>query len=199
MSRPGALVSGRNLSSVTHPKESCRPNHVITFIRPRPKQSPTLATFMVPLAFNKLDLRDYLWHAYNVKVLSMRSYVSQQLTEKRNGMKGQTYRPRANKVMIAELEKPFVWPKAPEGEALQEFDNFIWKRVEAAKKDNLRSHEDRGVGNLRTRTERPTDPDRKKLAELARALVDGKDVWKNNTELDERWVEIEKDESKKSQ
>ena len=59
--RPGA-----NLSFPSSPK------FTITLLR-TPKQPPNLATFAVPRRLNKLDLKDYLWHAYGVPVLRVRS------------------------------------------------------------------------------------------------------------------------------
>jgi large subunit ribosomal protein L23 len=40
-----------------------------------PGLSPYHARFLVPLDFSKYDLRDYLYHAYNVKSFNIRSYL----------------------------------------------------------------------------------------------------------------------------
>ena len=42
---------------------------------PVKNQPPTLATFEVPLNFNKLDMRDYLYNLYRLPTLSVRSFV----------------------------------------------------------------------------------------------------------------------------
>ncbi len=40
---------------------------------------PTFAKIIIaPLNMNKLDLRDYLYHAYDVHIVSVRSYIEQQ-------------------------------------------------------------------------------------------------------------------------
>ena len=55
-----------------------RPNFTLTLIRPHPDAPPRFASFITPLNLNKLDLKDYLYNAYGVHVLSVRSYVQQQ-------------------------------------------------------------------------------------------------------------------------
>ena len=55
-----------------------RPNFVLTFLRPHPDAPPNFASFLTPLNLNKLDLKDYLYNAYGIHVLSVRSYVQQQ-------------------------------------------------------------------------------------------------------------------------
>ncbi|KAJ9648065.1 mitochondrial 54S ribosomal protein YmL41 [Coniosporium tulheliwenetii] len=80
---------------------------------------PTFAKFMVPLNLNKLDLRDYLYNAYGVKVLSVRSFVAQSPVRQdkpdaERPKPRKWYRERAKKFMVAELERPFVWPDVPE-------------------------------------------------------------------------------------
>lgn len=74
---------------------------------------------MVPLNLNKLDLRDYLYNAYGVKVLSVRSFVSQapvrqDKPDAERPKPRKWYRERARKYMVAEMERPFVWPEVPE-------------------------------------------------------------------------------------
>ncbi|KAL9102953.1 MAG: hypothetical protein Q9163_001940 [Psora crenata] len=57
-------------------KQVFLPNFVLTLIR-SPHLSANFASFLTPLWFNKLDLKDYLYHVYGVQVLSVRSYVIQ--------------------------------------------------------------------------------------------------------------------------
>ncbi len=95
--------------------------------------SPYFATFQVPLRFNKLDLRDYLYHAYGVEVRSVRSWLTAQLPRRRyqdnendDSNKSSTtykdikalrtgpwYRPQPIKRMMVELVKPFAFPEPP--------------------------------------------------------------------------------------
>lgn len=57
-------------------KKNNRPNFVLTLLR-TPHSPPHFASFLTPLYLNKLDLKDYLWHAYGLQVLGVRSYVIQ--------------------------------------------------------------------------------------------------------------------------
>lgn len=94
-----------------------RPRFRITLIR-SPFLPPRYATFLVPLEFNKLDLKDYLKRLYNVDTLKIRSYVEQQRITRESksplGIAGPIRRPKSKKRMIVELVEPFVWPPAPE-------------------------------------------------------------------------------------
>jgi large subunit ribosomal protein L23 len=91
---------------------------VLTLLR-TPNNPPTFATFLVPLSLNKLDLRDYLWNCYGVEVKGVRSYIQmQKLRQDKPSAKRpkprKWFRPRSIKKMMAELERPFVWPEMPE-------------------------------------------------------------------------------------
>jgi large subunit ribosomal protein L23 len=88
------------------------------------KLPPTFASFIVPLNLNKLDLRDYLWHAYGVPVISVRSYIQLQKMrqDKPNASRPaprRWYRPRSIKKMTVEMDRPFVWPAEPTGDELE--------------------------------------------------------------------------------
>ena len=97
---------------------SLRPNFEITLLR-NPKLPPNFASFIVPLNFNKLDLRDYLWNGYGVYVKGVRSYVQMQKIVQSNPKEQKArprnwFRPRSIKKMMVEMDKPFVWPEVPE-------------------------------------------------------------------------------------
>ncbi|OCL01510.1 hypothetical protein AOQ84DRAFT_350555 [Glonium stellatum] len=99
-------------------KEIYLPKFIITLLH-TPQLPPTHAKFLVPLNFNKLDLRDYLYHVYNVKSMNIRTYIQQQKVQQdRPGVKApqprRWFRPRAIKKMTVEMDKPFVWPEQPE-------------------------------------------------------------------------------------
>jgi hypothetical protein len=101
-----------------------RPNFVLTLIR-TPNLPPTFATFIVPLNFNKLDLRDYLYNGYNIRVNAVRSYIQQQKLrqDKPGAMRPSPrkwFRPRSIKKMTVEMEQPFVWPEEP-----KDFEQFV--------------------------------------------------------------------------
>jgi large subunit ribosomal protein L23 len=94
------------------------PNFTLTLLR-TPFLPPTYASFIVPLNLNKLDIKDYLYNAYGIHVLSVRSFVQQQRVrqDKPNAKRPayrRWFRPRAIKKMTVEMDKPFVWPEEPD-------------------------------------------------------------------------------------
>ncbi|KAG6995624.1 lon protease, peroxisomal [Physcia stellaris] len=101
-----------------------RPDFVITLLR-TPLAPPTWASFHTPLWFSKLDIKDYLYHCYGLKVLSVRSYVIQRKVRmdkegKKRPVQNRWFRPQSLKKMTVELAQtgegqgPFVWPEDPE-------------------------------------------------------------------------------------
>ncbi|KAL2023430.1 hypothetical protein VTK56DRAFT_2787 [Thermocarpiscus australiensis] len=171
-------------------KQIFLPNHVIAFIRPKPKQPPNLATFVVPLQFNKLDLRDYLYHAYNVEVTAVRSFINQPPPRRKDGHTGKWYRPRSQKMMIAELVKPFVWPEPPAEDQREAFDYDIFKRMEKEREQNYRRRAHPEDIPLRTRTPEPMD--REALRAEAKEFLE-KGEWTNGRTGEDKWTEVEKD------
>ena len=111
------------------------PNFALTLLR-TPYLSPYYATFLVPLNFSKLDLRDYLFNLYNVKTLKIRSYVQQQKPQKFKYPLGipnadpviKWHRPRSIKKMTVELRDGFAWPAEPTD--LEPWDNKMFKERE---------------------------------------------------------------------
>jgi large subunit ribosomal protein L23 len=89
------------------------PKFTVALIR-TPKVSPYHARFLVPLDFSKYDLRDYLFHAYNVRCFNIRSYVKQMPVRDTREQPRHWFRPESKKYMTVEMEQPFVWPEMPE-------------------------------------------------------------------------------------
>ncbi|KAK4150924.1 hypothetical protein C8A00DRAFT_36458 [Chaetomidium leptoderma] len=171
-------------------KQIFLPNHIVTFIRPKPRQPPNLATFVVPLQFNKLDLRDYLYHAYDVEVTSVRSFINQAAPAQKHRHFGKSYRPRSQKMMIAELVKPFVWPTVPDEKDREAFDHEMFARLTAEREDQMDKQVDPSVIPLRTQT--PVTTARKDLkAQAAEFLKRGE--WTNGKAEDGKWTEVDKD------
>jgi large subunit ribosomal protein L23 len=126
---------------------------------------------------NKLDLRDYLFHAYNVNVVSVRSYIDQQKVtqDKPKANKVQIkrwFRPRAIKKMTVELEVPFVWPEQPSEEELNE----AWSKETHTQgnADNDKYAEQRG----RLADAYVDKDERMSMREQAKALLSRKIEWK---------------------
>ncbi|KAF2631905.1 mitochondrial ribosomal protein subunit L23 [Macroventuria anomochaeta] len=89
------------------------PKFTVAMVR-TPGLSPYHARFLVPLDFSKYDLRDYLYHAYNVKCFNIRSYVKQMPIRDTTQQPRHWFRPDSKKYMTVEMEQPFVWPALPE-------------------------------------------------------------------------------------
>ncbi|KAF3040940.1 hypothetical protein E8E12_007899 [Didymella heteroderae] len=88
------------------------PKFTVAMVR-SPGLSPYHARFEVPLDFSKYDLRDYLYHAYNVKCFNIRSYVKQMPIRDTTAQPRHWFRPDSKKYMTVEMEQPFVWPELP--------------------------------------------------------------------------------------
>lgn len=85
------------------------PKAKVVLLPPLAKHTPYQARFLVPRNFNKLDLRDYLWHVYGLRALN----VTVQLMPAK-WLRGQNeyarHRARQLKKMTIDMEEPFVWP-----------------------------------------------------------------------------------------
>ncbi|KAF1835517.1 hypothetical protein BDW02DRAFT_567987 [Decorospora gaudefroyi] len=88
------------------------PKFTITLVR-SPASLPYHARFKVPLDFSKYDLRDYLYHAYNVRCFNIRSFVKQMPVRDTQKQARHWFRPESEKYMTVEMEQPFVWPEVP--------------------------------------------------------------------------------------
>ncbi|ROW16727.1 hypothetical protein VPNG_01649 [Cytospora leucostoma] len=172
------------------------PNHVITFVRPKANQPPTTATFHVPLTFNKLDFRDYLWNVYNVEVTGVRSFINQMQARQRNykGFGGKWYRPRSQKMMVVDLAKPFVWPEVPEDK--DAWDHSMFTAVEKTHKEQLDLDFERTKGTPPLREEQKASDDRVLLRQQAKELLAGTRKWRPGQPLGPAWVEVEAEEAK---
>lgn len=157
-------------------------------VRPKSNSPPTLATFRVPLTFNKFDLRDYLLNAYGVETAGIRAHVVAQPLEKPEpGQSGRVRRVRSIKYMIAELAKPFAWPAEPE-------DDSAWQqpggmREAMAKQERLQKlqKEVQRTGKMPLRDELPRSPEDRKLREQARKLLT-EGGWDNRRTLDPKFA-----------
>lgn len=100
-------------SSTTLLKPNCSPRFIVALVR-TPRLSPYHARFVVPLHFSKYDIRDYLYHAYNVKVYNVRAHVKQMPVRDMREQPRRWFRPESIKYMTVEMEQPFVWPEVPD-------------------------------------------------------------------------------------
>lgn len=89
------------------------PKARICLLRPNAKHTPYQAKFLVPRNFNKMDLRDYLWHVYGLRALN----VTVQLLHASfvRGMNDHArYRGPQYKKMTIDMAEPFIWPELPQ-------------------------------------------------------------------------------------
>ncbi|KAE9972914.1 hypothetical protein BLS_002169 [Venturia inaequalis] len=161
LTRPAHFTKGRS--------EIYLPKFTVTFVR-SPALPPTFAKFIVPLNLNKLDIRDYLFHAYNVRVTKVRSFITQSKVEVNE--KGQKYRRRGKKTMTVEMTEPFIWPEEPEN-----FEIFDKETQEAAAKYNERASRHLNLNKFQLQLDAPAREHRKTLKEQAKALLSGKEKW----------------------
>lgn len=106
------------------------PNSVVT-LRRNPRLEPYHAVFDVPLNFSKLDLKDYLWHLYGVKTISIRSQVltgklrRKYKVENQPARVGPMVRTKQKKKMIVQLAKPFTYPRMLNNVELKEYVGLL--------------------------------------------------------------------------
>ncbi|KAK8091133.1 hypothetical protein PG994_000638 [Apiospora phragmitis] len=172
-------------------KQIYLPDNVITFCRPtRESQLPQFATFKVPLHFNKLDIRDYLFNAYSVVTLGVRSAVMRRPVLRSHPITQRVQRPPSIKYMTVELQKPFVWPKEPTKEELKQWDDEATEaRVKLHEKRESQMKNYQLYGTIDRPNMQKKTQDRSLLAKQARELVSGAAKWDNRRELDPKWTE----------
>jgi len=136
-----------------------------------------MASFMVPLHLNKLDLRDYLYHAYNVKVLNVRSFIKQKrVTQGRQAADirptpNQWYRHQATKKMTVEMDKPFVWPPEFTDKELQDWHKDTFEKAETAQNEWMEQF-GQTADTFKNKTQR------EKMREQAQKLLSGQQKWR---------------------
>ncbi|KAM3424651.1 hypothetical protein BST61_g6639 [Cercospora zeina] len=156
-------------------KELFIPNVNIALLRTRNLPANN-AKFHVPLWFSKLDLRDYLFHVYNVEIVSVRSHVKQSRVQAgRSGLirpqLKRWHRPRAKKYMTVELVRPFVWPEEP-GDGYSD-----WNRKDVQNQAaEQRKQQDETMSQ--TRDTIVNKERRERMREQAKALLEGRAKWK---------------------
>ncbi|KAK5132297.1 hypothetical protein LTR08_009205 [Meristemomyces frigidus] len=157
-------------------KEIYLPDFKLAFIRTIHLPA-NYASFIVPLWFSKLDLRDYLYHGYNLRIGPViRSYVQQsrirqgQVPSPTRPQYKRWHRPRSTKRMTVELERPFAWPERPD-------DLTAWN-----KEETKMANEEQGPLGKRLGPEGDqqgiSNDRRTSMREQAKALLEGREKWK---------------------
>ncbi|CDK29230.1 unnamed protein product [Kuraishia capsulata CBS 1993] len=101
--KPHFRVGGRNLFF---------PSARVVLLRNNARLTPYQAKFIVPKSFNKLDLRDYLFHIYGLRALNITTQIQPQTMTRALPLPYSTRRrsPLVKKMTI-DMEQPFVWPE----------------------------------------------------------------------------------------
>lgn len=120
----------------------------------------------------------------------MRSFINQPAPRQKFGHVGRVYRPRSQKMMIAELLKPFVWPEKPGESELEAFDHKMFKRL--SKERAAQVERQRNAMSIPLRAWAETPQDRVRLKEQA-AEVAERGEWKNGRNNDDEWTEVDTD------
>ncbi|KAI9836733.1 MAG: hypothetical protein M1838_004967, partial [Thelocarpon superellum] len=159
------------------------PNFTLTLLR-TPFLPAKYATFIVPLHFNKLDLKSYLHNAYAVSVLSVRSYVQQQRVrqDKPSALRPKPrrwFRPRAIKKMTVEMTSPFVWPA--EIEDYEPWGRDMFDRANQAREEER----ERMVKGAEPGKAGLPSPERGLLAQQAERLRRGLEPWRTGLETED--------------
>lgn len=173
----------------------------------------------MPLRFNKLDLRDYLYHAYGVEVRNVHVWLTPQSPQRRHDPpdpsgkqpnlkdsaaygRGVWYRPQPIKRMMVELVKPFAFPEPPPKPTKDTIGTDDDPRIawdyslnQSLTKQQKIIEKDQSMRmherKYRLRDELDIVPSfRVSLAKQARELVSGKRVWRSTAKLDERWESL---------
>ncbi|KAK0643596.1 hypothetical protein B0T16DRAFT_459724 [Cercophora newfieldiana] len=194
MATSAAMAAPKKLLAPMGKKQLFLPNHVITFIRPRPKQPSNHAMFAVPLKWNKFDLRDYLFNVYNVEVRGVRSFINQSAPEKKNQL-GKTYRPQSEKMMVAELVKPFVWPAVPGKDAREAWDYEQHLKYKGEEDARRKEYADKMKGRIPLRTEVKIPMDVRDLRKQAQEFLADPGLWEETGVKGGKWKEVETEDS----
>ncbi|KAG7878527.1 hypothetical protein KL905_004131 [Ogataea polymorpha] len=120
------------------------PSARVTLLRPNAKQTPYQAKFLVPKSFNKLDLRDYLYHLYGLRVLNVTVALTPAKWEYPIGPGfSSRHRVAQKKKMTVDMIDPFVWPEETEffknqAEFIEQRDAYREDKLEAVGSDKLK-------------------------------------------------------------
>lgn len=89
------------------------PKARVILLRPNAKHTPYQAKFIVPKSFNKLDLRDYLFHIYGLRALNVTTQLLHARYTRTTPVTPRYRGPQVKKMTI-DMAEPFIWPAEPE-------------------------------------------------------------------------------------
>lgn len=107
------------------------PKARVILLRPNAKHTPYQAKFIVPKSFNKLDLRDYLFHVYGLRAMNITTQLLHGKYHRANASLPRYRTPQIKKMTI-DMAEPFVWPDEP-----LKKDNAMW---DESTSENIRKY-----------------------------------------------------------
>lgn len=134
---------------------------------------------------NKLDLRDYLWHAYGVRSLGITTRILPNAVQESNPNVERPvrslFRPAPTKKMTVLMDKPFVWPSPPEKNVREEQFNTTQFRAASLEQEKQ-------ADKMRKRDTYVDVEDRKAMREQAERLLKGREKWRPPGAKDGSWA-----------
>ncbi|CAG8534090.1 13177_t:CDS:1, partial [Gigaspora rosea] len=99
------------------------PNIIFRLMR-TPTLPPNQVAFRVPPNINKLDIRDYLFHVYKLKVFDVRTmnYGAKRPIKKSDGILRGKFTSKYKKAIVT-LAEDFAYPPPPDKSELEHYSN----------------------------------------------------------------------------
>ncbi|CDO92258.1 unnamed protein product [Kluyveromyces dobzhanskii CBS 2104] len=111
------------------------PKARVILVRPNAKHTPYQAKFIVPKSFNKLDLRDYLFHLYGLRALNVTTQLLHARYSRATPLSPRHRGPQIKKMTI-DMAEPFIWPEEPEDKTA--WNTEFQKELEKYRNDRMR-------------------------------------------------------------
>lgn len=111
------------------------PKARIILLRPNAKHTPYQAKFIVPKSFNKLDLRDYLFHIYGLRAMNITTQLLHARYRRYTPMLPRYREPQIKKMTI-DMAEPFIWPNEPENK--DPWNYTFTKELDKLREDKLK-------------------------------------------------------------
>ncbi|CCC67763.1 hypothetical protein NCAS_0A12050 [Naumovozyma castellii] len=112
------------------------PKARVILLRPNAKHTPYQAKFIVPKSFNKLDLRDYLYHLYGLRAMNVTTQLLPGTYNVMNRLRARFRGPQIKKMTI-DMEEPFIWPEEPDKSVNQLWETEYNKEMKKLERESM--------------------------------------------------------------
>lgn len=113
------------------------PKARIILLRPNAKHTPYQAKFIVPKSFNKLDLRDYLFHVYGLRAMNVTTQLLHGKYTRVNIASSRFRGPQIKKMTI-DMAEPFIWPEEPKKDENSAWNDELIRNLELYREEQQR-------------------------------------------------------------